>query len=106
MHPHDYAALRAHSQRHSATPDSHTDLMPATPGRTPLSPRAPPMDDDVFLTSAQTRARVGGVSAMCIWRWMRDLRVQFPTPVKINHRNYWRLGDLRRWQAERTSKTT
>jgi predicted DNA-binding transcriptional regulator AlpA len=64
----------------------------------------PPLDDDVLLTSAQVRARVGGVSTMCIWRWMRDERVQFPHPVKMNSRNYWRLGDLRRWQAERMSK--
>jgi predicted DNA-binding transcriptional regulator AlpA len=32
---------------------------------------------------------------------MRDPRVQFPQPVKINNRNYWRLRDLHRWQAER-----
>jgi predicted DNA-binding transcriptional regulator AlpA len=70
--------------------------------REPQSARGPPLDDDVLLTAAQTRARVGCVSAMCIWRWMRDARVQFPVPVKINNRNYWRLGDLRRWQAERT----
>jgi len=56
-------------------------------------------DDDTLLTSNQTRARVGGVSTMCIWRWMRDCRVKFPQPIKINKRNYWRLGDLRQWQA-------
>ena len=58
-------------------------------------------DDDTLLTRAAWRARVGGVSQMCIWRWLRDSRVQFPQPVTINRRNYWRLGDLRRWQAER-----
>jgi predicted DNA-binding transcriptional regulator AlpA len=41
---------------------------------------------------------------MCVWRWMRDARVMFPTPVKINNRNYWRVGDLRQWQAERVTK--
>jgi len=63
-----------------------------------------PADDDTLLTSAQTRARVGNVSTICIWRWMRDPRVQFPRPVKINAQNYWRLGDLRQWQAERMTK--
>jgi len=63
-----------------------------------------PADDDTLLTSAQVRARVGGVSTMCIWRWMRDPRVQFPLPVKINSRNYWRLGALRQWQAEQTAR--
>ncbi len=61
-------------------------------------------DDDTLLTSNQTRARVGGVSHMCLWRWMRDERVLFPQPIQINRRNYWRLGDLRRWQAARTQK--
>ena len=61
-------------------------------------------DDDTLLTSVQTRARVGGVSTMCIWRWLRDDRVNFPKPIQINKRNYWRLGDLRRWQAERSEQ--
>jgi predicted DNA-binding transcriptional regulator AlpA len=61
-------------------------------------------DDDTLLTSNQARARVGNVSHMCIWRWIRDERVQFPQPIQINRRNYWRLGDLRRWQAERIQK--
>ncbi len=61
-------------------------------------------DDDTLLTSNQTRARIGNVSHMCIWRWIRDERVQFPQPIQINRRNYWRLGDLRRWQAARTQK--
>lgn len=64
----------------------------------------PVLDDDVLLTSNQTRARCGSVSTMCIWRWMKDERVQFPRPVKINGRNYWRLGDLRQWQAAQTAK--
>jgi predicted DNA-binding transcriptional regulator AlpA len=63
-----------------------------------------PADDDALLTSAQVRARIGGVSTMCIWRWMRDPRVMFPAPVQLNRRNYWRLGELRRWQAERVTK--
>ncbi len=80
-------------------PHEHTELRKASKPELVL-------DDDVLLTAAQTRGRVGGVSAMCIWRWMRDPRVQFPTPLKINGRNYWRLGDLRRWQAERPSTAT
>ncbi len=64
----------------------------------------PAGDDDTLLTSKQVRARVGNVSDMCIWRWMRDDRVQFPKPMQMNRRNYWRLGDLRRWQAERVEQ--
>ena len=64
----------------------------------------PDLDDDALLNSAQTKARCGNVSDMCLWRWMRDDRVRFPKPLQINRRNYWRLGDLRAWQEQHTSK--
>jgi predicted DNA-binding transcriptional regulator AlpA len=102
MHPHDYAKLKSGERQpivEAVAPSS-----PALLGYSDKGPRGPPLDDDVLLTAAQTRARVGHVSAMCIWRWMRDPRVQFPAPIKINNRNYWRLGDLRRWQAARVQK--
>jgi hypothetical protein len=70
----------------------------------PAAKVMPAATDDTLLTSNQIRARVGAVSIMCIWRWMRDERVKFPHPIKINNRNYWRLGDLRRWQEERSRK--
>ena len=65
---------------------------------------APDLDNEALLNSAQTKARCGNVTDMCIWRWLRDPRVQFPQPVKINKRNYWRLGDLRAWQAEHRNR--
>ena len=103
MHPHEYAKVRAGalSVSEPAVPNA---VGPVAPGIAPQSPRAPPAEDEVLLTGMQTRARFGDVSAMCIWRWMRDPRVQFPAPIKINARNYWRLGDLRRWHAERIAK--
>ncbi len=64
----------------------------------------PALDDEALLNSAQTKARCGNVTDICIWRWMRDARVAFPQPVKINKRNYWRLGDLRAWQERHTTK--
>jgi predicted DNA-binding transcriptional regulator AlpA len=104
MHPRQYNLMRAGLRE----PDQPACGAPSIPSnKEPQNARGPPPeDDDILLTSAQTRARVGGVSAMCIWRWVRDSRVQFPIPVKINARNYWRLGDLRRWQAERAAKVT
>jgi predicted DNA-binding transcriptional regulator AlpA len=75
--------------------------------QTPTTTRrtsTPALDDDALLNSAQTKARCGNVTDMCLWRWMRDERVGFPQPVKINKRNYWRLGDLRAWQDKHTNK--
>ena len=105
MHPHQYAASRSRSGMPKDSPDTDCVVAPPSPARAPQAPRAPPnLDDEALLTSAQTRARIGNVTTMCIWRWMRDSRVRFPQPVKINSRNYWRLGDLRRWKAEHASE--
>jgi hypothetical protein len=79
---------------------TNTDALMPRSRREPQSTRGPPLDDDTLLTGKQVRARVGGVTQMCIWRWTRDPRVKFPAPIKINNRNYWRFGDLRRWQYE------
>ena len=64
----------------------------------------PSLDDDALLNSAQVKARCGNVTNMCIWRWMRDDRVQFPKPIQINKRNYWRLGDVRAWRERHANK--
>ncbi len=63
-------------------------------------------DSEHLLNSRQVCARFGGVSLMSLWRWARDERLQFPQPVKLTNRNYWRMGDLRRWEAERLTKIT
>lgn len=80
MHPQEYAAAKAASQ-------------------------AGPIDDDVLLNSGQVRSHVGNVSNMCLWRWTRDPRVQFPEPdVVINGRRYWFTSSIRRFSAERATK--
>jgi hypothetical protein len=77
-----------------------TALIVETP---PLEP-PPRLDDDVLLTDRQVRARVGGVTSMCLWRWRHDPGVNFPAPIKINNRNYTPMRLLRRWHAERFAK--
>jgi hypothetical protein len=64
-----------------------------------------PVDDEALLTSGQVRARVGNVSCMCLWRWTRDPRVQFPLPdVVINNRKYWYVSTIRRFNMGRARK--
>lgn len=61
-------------------------------------------DDDALMTSAQVCQLVGGITLMCLWRWMRDDRVRFPAPdVVINRVRYWYRATVRRWQAERAA---
>lgn len=77
-------------------PQEHAEL------RTPSQPA---IDDETLLDSNATRARCGGKTNMTLWRWQRDPRVQFPRPdMVINGRRYWRLGTLRRWQAQQANK--
>jgi predicted DNA-binding transcriptional regulator AlpA len=60
-------------------------------------------DEDVYLTAAQVRSRYGGMSDMCLWRWLRDERLNFPRPLIINGRRYWRLRELIAWERARAA---
>jgi len=62
--------------------------------------------DEFLVNSKYARLMAGGVSVMCVWRWIRDPNVQMPAPVKINGRNYWKAGDLRTWNAARLNRTS
>jgi hypothetical protein len=53
-----------------------------------------PHPADLYLTAAQVRARYGGVTSMTIWRWLHDPELQFPAPLLIQRRRYWRRHDL------------
>lgn len=54
--------------------------------------------DESLINRIQLRILIPA-SDMSVWRWTRDLG--FPAAVKIQNRNYWRLGEVRRWLAER-----
>lgn len=77
-------------------PQQYTEVREAS------SEQNPAPDDDTWLNANQVCDRVGGVSKMCLWRWMRDERVQFPKPdLVLNNRRYWKAGTIRRWQSLR-----
>ncbi len=61
-------------------------------------------NDDVLLTAPKLRARYGGVSDMCLWRWLHDEGMGFPQPLLINRRRYWKLSDLLRWEASQLGR--
>jgi predicted DNA-binding transcriptional regulator AlpA len=53
-----------------------------------------------LLTGPKLRARYG-IADMTLWRWTNDRELEFPQPLKINRRNYWRLDDVERWERQR-----
>jgi hypothetical protein len=58
-----------------------------------------------YLTAAQVRKRYGGVSDMALWRWLRDERLGFPQPLRIQSRRFWRLTDLVAWECAQTAES-
>jgi predicted DNA-binding transcriptional regulator AlpA len=59
---------------------------------------------EIYLTSAQLRARLGGVSEVCIWRWLKDPRLGFPKPaMTIHKRRYWLVSQIQAWERNRDS---
>ena len=59
-----------------------------------------PLTDESLITGKQLREFLGCCSEMHIWRLVNKEKYQplaFPKPIKINDRNYWRLGAVRQW---------
>lgn len=50
-----------------------------------------------LLTAAAVRDALGGVSDMTLWRWLNDPAMNFPKPIYIARRRYWREADVIEW---------
>jgi predicted DNA-binding transcriptional regulator AlpA len=50
---------------------------------------------------AKTFAPAYGVSDMSLWRWLRDVGLGFPQPLRINGRRFWKASQLEAWEASR-----
>ncbi len=50
------------------------------------------------LTGPQVCARFGSISGMTLWRWLQNPSLDFPRPLVINRRRYWRLADIEGWE--------
>ena len=62
-----------------------------------LSPQA---TADVFLPAVKVLERYG-VSQMSLWRWERDEKLNFPQPIRIGRRRYYKLADLEVFERNR-----
>lgn len=50
-----------------------------------------------MLIAAQVRKMCGGVSDMMIWRWTNKGRADFPRPIYIGRRRFWREEAIAAW---------
>ena len=66
------------------------------------------LSDECLIASKPVRQICGNCSEMHIWRLLNEEKYQalaFPKPIKINDRNYWRLGAIRQWIREREAQS-
>jgi predicted DNA-binding transcriptional regulator AlpA len=60
-------------------------------------------DQKTYLPAVAVRTRYG-VSDMSIFRWLRKEELQFPQPIRINGRRFWKLTELEEWEATRPTR--
>lgn len=60
-----------------------------------ISQTFPPHDQ--LINARVVREVCGGISDMCLWRWLSDPKLNFPQPIYIKTRRYWRRGDVTAW---------
>lgn len=58
------------------------------------------------IQAAQVCELCGGVSTMSIWRWLNDPEMNFPKPIYIGRRRYWRETDITDWLESREREVT
>lgn len=61
------------------------------------------MKSERRISAHDTRHLCGGVSDMSLWRWLNDPELNFPRPIYISTRRYWKESEVLEWldaQAE------
>jgi hypothetical protein len=58
---------------------------------------------DEWVRDPELRRMLGGVSAMCLWRWRRELP-DFPTSSEIGGKRYTRRSDIEAFMQRRVRR--
>ena len=62
--------------------------------------------DNKLISSNTVREILADISVITLRRWSFDENysyLNFPKPIKVATRNYWRLGDIENWVDEQGS---
>jgi len=63
---------------------------------------SPTLENNRLVTANAVRELFGGVSDMTLWRRINDPELNFPQPIIIGRRRYWREAELLAWiEAQR-----
>lgn len=53
------------------------------------------------IPAAEVRMICGGISDMTLWRWLSDQALNFPRPIYLGRRRYWREAEVLAWLEAR-----
>ncbi|MEO9463903.1 MULTISPECIES: helix-turn-helix transcriptional regulator [Alphaproteobacteria] len=53
------------------------------------------------IQAATVRQMCGGISDMSLWRWLDSSELNFPRPIYIGRRRYWKEADIVAWLEAR-----
>ncbi len=59
---------------------------------------------DKRIPSNTVRDLCGGVSDMTLWRWLGNPAMNFPQPIYIARRRYWKEADVLVWLDAQASQ--
>lgn len=61
------------------------------------------MDDTTKLIPARLVWERYNICDRTLGRWIENKRLDFPAPLVVNGRRYWKLADLWDWELKRSS---
>lgn len=50
-----------------------------------------------LIAAVDVRAMFGDVAEMTLWRWLKDANLNFPKPIYVQRRRFWREAELIEW---------
>jgi predicted DNA-binding transcriptional regulator AlpA len=74
------------------------------PKKTAVHPDIDKEADEVYLTGPQLKLRFGGVTDFTLHRWLNHKTLDFPKPIYIGTKRYWRLSDLVAYERKCASR--
>ena len=53
---------------------------------------------------ADVRKMFGDISDMTLWRWLKDVDLEFPKPIYVQRRRFWHEAELIDWIGNRPTE--